>query len=245
MHYAFDWAFVLHVLPRFDRALVVTLQVFVSALLISTSGAILMALWSRRESRLLRGLLTTFSWLFRGLPELIVLLFAYLALPQMGVPLSPFWAATLGLAAIGMAYEYEIFRAALNAIPQGQFEAARALGIGPFAMSRRIILPQVLRIVLAPYITFACSSLKRTAVASAVAVPEIMGLAERFNEAFQKPFELMLIAMVFYGGLSSLLMLAEWLVEKHFTKTQAHPDTPLGRRVSDSDPTLTGIGGSL
>ncbi|MBE9604491.1 amino acid ABC transporter permease [Acetobacteraceae bacterium H6797] len=223
MSYEFDWPFVLRVLPRFGDALVVTIGVFLTALLISTSGAMLLAFLSRtlRRGRLapLHGLLTAFSWLFRGLPELIVLLFAYLALPRLGLDLSPFWAAVAGLAAIGMAYEYEIFRGALNAVPEGQFEAARALGLGRLPLYGRVVLPQVLRIAITPYITFACGSLKRTSVASAVAVPEIMGLSKRFNEAFQKPFELMLIALVLYALLSSILMALEQYFDRRLQRS--------------------------
>jgi len=214
MQYAFDWSFIFRVLPKFGSAVAVTLELFATTLLVSSTGAMLLALLSRTGSRVIRFGLGTFSWLFRGLPELIVLLFAYLALPRMGMPLPSFWAAVLGLSLIGMAYEYEIFRGALEAVPQGQFEAARALGMGRAHMAQRIVLPQVFRIAIAPYITFACSALKRTSIASAIAVPEIMGLSERFNEAFQKPFELMLVAMIFYVALSSLLMCAEWLVER-------------------------------
>lgn len=224
MHYDFDWAFIFRTLPRFGSAVAITLELFVITLVISSTGAMLLALLSRTRGRAIHFALGTFSWLFRGLPELIVLLFAYLALPRMGLPLPSFWAAVLGLALIGMAYEYEIFRGALEAVPQGQFEAARALGMGRVRMAQRIVLPQVFRIAIAPYITFACSALKRTSVASAIAVPEIMGLSERFNEAFQKPFELMLIAMIFYVTLSSLLMCAEWVVERRLN--HGHTTTP-------------------
>ncbi|MFC0407146.1 amino acid ABC transporter permease [Roseomonas elaeocarpi] len=219
MTYAFDWDFILRVAPRFGVALLTTLQVFLTALAISTSGAVLLALIGRSlPGRTLRWGLATFSWLFRGLPELIVLLFAYLALPQLGLPLPSFWAAVCGLALIGMAYEYEIFRGALNAVPGGQFEAARALGLGRVPLYARVILPQVLRVAVTPYVTFACSSLKRTSVASAVAVPEIMGLSRRFNEAFQKPFELMLIALVLYAALSSLLMVLEHVLDSRLQR---------------------------
>lgn len=221
MQYAFDWPFIFRVLPRFGSAVGVTLALFVTSLLISSTGAIVLALLSRTKGRVIHFCLGTFSWLFRGLPELIVLLFAYLALPRMGLPLPSFWAAVLGLALIGMAYEYEIFRGALEAVPSGQFEAARALGMSRARMAQRIVMPQVFRIAIAPYITFACSALKRTSIASAISVPEIMGLSERFNEAFQKPFELMLVAMVFYVALSSMLMCAEWCVERWLNHDRA------------------------
>ena len=218
---AFDWSFLLSFMPHFAGALAVTLEVFLTTLLLSTSGAVGMTVLGRSGWAPMRWIASTISWLFRGLPELIVLLFTYLGLPQLGLTLPPFWAAVTGLAAISMAYEYEIFRGALLAVPDGQFEAARALGMGRFAMYRRIIGPQVLRVALPPYLTFACTSLKRTSIASSVAVVEIMGYARRMIDALQKPFELMLIAMMLYAALSSILMLIEY-----FSRRRLAPGYP-------------------
>jgi len=221
VRYDFDWGFFFQVLARFGPATWVTLQLFFAAQAISTIGALLLAFCSRSRTRSLGWALAGFSWLFRGLPELIVLLFCYLALPRLGLTLSPFWAAVSGLAAIGMAYDYEIFRGALLAVPTGQFEAARALGLRRRPLYLRIVLPQMLRVAIRPYITFACSALKRTAIASAIAVPEIMGLSRRFNDAFAKPFELILIAMLLYAALSSILMLLEHLLDRHLSRHDA------------------------
>jgi polar amino acid transport system permease protein len=220
---AFDWAFILRVLPRFAIATLTTLEVFFTAQIIATAGAMMLALLGRAGSAPVRGALAVFSWLFRGLPELIVLLFAYLALPRLGVPMPPFWAAVAGLAAIGMAYDYEVFRGGLSAVPHGQFEAARALGLRRVPLYWRVVLPQVLRVVITPYITFACGALKRTSVASAVAVPEIMGLSRRFNDAFQRPFELMLIAMVLYALMSSALMILESSMDRWLQRGAIEP----------------------
>src|SRR5690606_41667161 len=67
-----------------------------------------------------------YSWMFRGLPELVVLLFCFLALPQMGLRLTPIQSAVIGLALVASAYEYEILRGALTAVPAQQYEASRS-----------------------------------------------------------------------------------------------------------------------
>lgn len=221
MNYDFDWAYVFETLPNFRGAVLTTIQVFLTALLLSTSGAILMTLLGELRNRAIDSVLRGVSWLFRGLPEMIVLLFAFLALPNLGVPLPPFWAAVCGLAAVSMAYEYEIFRGALRAVPPQQYEASRALGIPALMMYRRVIGPQVARVAVPPYLTFACTSLKRTSVASSIAVLEIMGFSRRLIEAQQKPFELMLIAMVLYAFLSSVLMALEHIAAKRFAREAA------------------------
>lgn len=211
MGYQFDWYMVLEFLPKFSTALWVTVKVYLQAQLLSLAIAFLFAFIGNAKlgGRPVGWFLSGYSWMFRGLPELVVLLFCFLALPQMGLRLTPIQSAVIGLALVASAYEYEILRGALTAVPAQQYEASRALGFTVPKMYRRVILPQVLRVAAPPLLTFACTSLKRTSVASAVAVVEIMGLAKRLIDALQKPFELMLIAMVLYACLSTVLILLE------------------------------------
>jgi ABC-type amino acid transport system permease subunit len=108
-------------------------------------------------------------------------MFCFLALPKLGINLSSVQAAVIGLALIASAYEYEVLRGAFLAIPQGQSEAANALGLSRWSTYRHVVMPQVLRIAIPPLLTFACTSLKRTSVASAVAVVDIMGMAKRLR----------------------------------------------------------------
>ncbi|MEI4485777.1 amino acid ABC transporter permease [Frigidibacter sp. MR17.14] len=215
MGYDFDWSLILRILPRFQDAIWLTVKLYLCAQLLSIALAFSMAvagnIWA---SRPLGRVLGFYSWLFRGLPELIVLLFCFLALPDLGLRLSSFQSAMIGLALVASAYEYEILRGALTSIPAQQYEASRALGFPPGKMWRRIIGPQLMRVALPSLLTFACTSLKRTSVASAVAVTEIMGMSRRLIDALQKPFELMAIAMVLYAVLSSIIMIAEVLARR-------------------------------
>lgn len=210
MGYEFDWALFPRIAPRFLPAIWLTIEVFVLAQLLSTAIALTCAVSGNAfKAGWLRRVLATYSWLFRGLPELVVLMFCFLALPKLGINLSSVQAAVIGLALIASAYEYEVLRGAFLAIPQGQSEAANALGLSRWSTYRHVVMPQVLRIAIPPLLTFACTSLKRTSVASAVAVVEIMGMAKRLIDVLQKPFELMLIAMLSYVVLSSIIMIVE------------------------------------
>lgn len=220
--YDFDWDVILRMAPRLLPAAWLTIKLFVLAqalsLLISVCLAVLDNL--ARGHRAAR-LLGVYSWLFRGLPELVVLLFCFLGLPELGLRLSPLSSAVIGLALIASAYEYEVLRGAFLAVPEQQYEAARALGFSKPTMYRRVILPQVFRVAIPPILTFSCTSLKRTSVASAVAVVEIMGMSKRLIDVLQKPFEIMLIGMAFYIVLSSVLMTLEHLARRHMAAASA------------------------
>lgn len=220
MGYEFDWSLLPRILPRLGPAIWTTLQLFVLAQILSTAIALSLSVLGNvlRESPLRRGI-SVYSWLFRGLPELVVLMAFLLIPPTLGLRLTPLTAAVIGLALIASAYEYEVLRGAFTAVPDQQYEAARALGFTGVRMYQRLILPQVLRVAVPPLLTFACTSLKRTSVASAVAVIEVMGTTRRLIDVLQKPFELMLVAMLVYLVLSSVIMTAEVMVRRGWHST--------------------------
>jgi polar amino acid transport system permease protein len=181
-------------------------------------GAVLgsaLSLAQRRRIGVVNAFIAVYSWMFRGLPELIVLLFCYLGLPQIGVTLNPLVAATLGFSLIAVAYQYEIIRAGILAVDRHQFASADALGLPPHRIWWRIIGPQALRIIAPPYLTYMAGALKRTSIASAVAVIELTGLTQRLIIATNRPMELIAIAFVVYFLLSSaLLALEHWAAKR-------------------------------
>jgi polar amino acid transport system permease protein len=193
-----------------------TLYIFGAVLGISTAFGFLLVLLHRLNRRIVNIFIGIYSWIFRGLPELVILLFCYLALPRLGLKISPFGAAVLGFSVVGVAYEFEIFKGGFEAVHHSQYEACRALGIPFWHMIRRIIVPQILRVILPPYITYATGALKRTSIASAVAVAEIMGMAKRIMTVSYRPFETIFLAMILYGFISSVLMVLEIVGNRYF-----------------------------
>jgi His/Glu/Gln/Arg/opine family amino acid ABC transporter permease subunit len=204
-------------LPRFLEAAWLTLQIFVVVSAMGTAAGLALALLERGAAgRLLRPLAAVYSWIFRATPELVVLLFCFLGLPSLGLEIEPVAAAILGFTLIGAAYEYEVFRGALRAVPAGQYEAARALGIPWPSMMRRIVLPQVLRIAVTPWVTYATGSVKRISIASAVAVSEIMYVTKQAISFTNAPFEFILLATLLYGTMASAMMLLERVLARRF-----------------------------
>ena len=117
---------------------------------------------------------TAFIDAFRALPVLVVLILIYYALPFVGVRLSSFASATIGLSLVFAAFTAEVIRAGIESVPKGQFEAAQALGL-PFRLTLfKVILPQALRVAIPPQTSNCVSLFKETSLASVVAMPDLL-----------------------------------------------------------------------
>src|SRR5262249_55574095 len=125
--------------------------------------------------RWLGWLLGIYVEVLRGTPLLLQLFVIYYLLPEVHIRLAPFWAGVLGLAINYSAYEAENYRAGLLAIPNGQMEAALALGMSSGVALRRVIIPEAVRIVIPPVTNDFIALFKDTSVCSVIAVTELTG----------------------------------------------------------------------
>lgn len=112
--------------------------------------------------------------LARSIPLLVLLFLIVFALPDIGIRLSVFWGAILGLVLYYGAYQAEIFRAGIQSVDKGQVEAATALGMRPAQVMVRITLPQALRFALPPTSSLFISALKGTAQVAVIGLPELL-----------------------------------------------------------------------
>ena len=159
-------------LGQFLAAAWVTLEISVLAFLLAVPIGILLAV-SRVYGRWpARALARAYIELFRGTPVLLQLFVLYYGLADV-IALSPITAAILGLGLNYGAYEAEVYRGALLAIPRGQSEAARALGMSPMQSLRHVLLPQALRLALPPMTNDFVSLLKDSSLVSVIAVIEL------------------------------------------------------------------------
>lgn len=160
--------------PYVAKGASITIQLTVVALLGSVALGLLTTFAKLANLRLLRIVASIYIELIRATPALLQLFIIYFGLTSFGLRLDPFTAASITLSLVGGAYAAEIFRAGIEAVDTGQFEAARSLGMStPLAM-RRIILPQAAVIVLPPFTNFVISMIKDTSLALTISVPEIM-----------------------------------------------------------------------
>lgn len=124
--------------------------------------------------RPLRIFVSFYAWVFRSIPEILLLLLVWIGPSRFGVPISGFAAAAIALGLRSSAYQAQIFRGALQAVPAGQMLAARALGLSKFQTVRYVLLPQALRLSLAGWGNEFAVVLKDTTLAYAVGVVEVM-----------------------------------------------------------------------
>ena len=135
--------------------------------------------------------------MFRAIPVLVLLIVIYYALPFLGLRLSPFASATAALSLVSAAYSAEILRAGIEAVPWGQVEAARALGMAPPLWMRRIVLPQAVRLVVPPLTSNAINVFKDTALASVVAMPDLLKQATQAQALAANPTPLIGAAAIY------------------------------------------------
>lgn len=162
------------------------------------------------EFKPVRAITRLVIWVVRGTPLMLQLLFVYFALPMIGIRLPDIAAALLAFTLNYAAYFAEIFRAGIQSVPKGQYEAARTLGMNYTQTMRRIILPQVIRIVLPPVSNETINLVKDTSLIYILAMNDLLRVARTIvqREFDMTPF---LIAGVFYLAMTFVLT---WMFKK-------------------------------
>ena len=141
----------------------------------------------------------------RSIPLLVLLIIIYYALPFVGIRLSPFLSAVSALSLVSAAYTAEIFRAGIEAVPKGQFEASSALGLSYRHMMVDVILPQAIRIVIPPLTNNCINVMKDTALASVVAMPDLLKQATQAQALAANPSPLIGAAIIYVAFLLPLV----------------------------------------
>jgi len=161
-------------LPDLLRGALISIELTLCIMLISLPLGLLLALAKLGRSRILRVLASFYIEIVRGTPALLQLFYIYFVLPAFGVKFDPFTAGVIGLSINYSAYLAEVYRAGIVAVPQGQIEAAKALGMSRRKMLRLIVLPQAVRVVVPPLGNYCISLFKDTSLVSIVTVKELI-----------------------------------------------------------------------
>lgn len=170
-------------------------------------GGLFIALGRLYGPSFLRTPLAAYVEFLRGTPVMLQLYFIFFFLPEVGINVPAFWTAILGLAVNYSAYESEIYRAGLAAVPRGQMEAALALGMSRPLALRRIIVPQAVRIVVPPVVNDFIALFKDTSVCSVVTLVELTKRFSVLSQSTQATSELMAMTAVLYLAMSYPLSL--------------------------------------
>lgn len=211
----FNLQVMLQYLPKVIEGMGVTIML---AIVVVTSGLALgLALGVLRslQIRVLNALIVLFADVFRAVPPLVILIIVYFALPTVGVRFSGFASAWIGLSLVLAAFAEEIVWAGILSVPRGQWEAARSSGLNFSQSLRLVVLPQAVRLTVAPLTSRAIVITKNTALASVVAVGEILYQAQAGYSFSYNPSPLTLGAIAYLILFIPLVWLGRW-VETRF-----------------------------
>ncbi|MQY04702.1 amino acid ABC transporter permease [Actinomadura macrotermitis] len=201
-------------LPEFGAGLLQTVELSLLALAGALVAGVVVAALRAAPVAVLRGAGMAYVEILQNIPLLVWLVLAVFGLPEIGVTAGLFTTAVVVIALYQGAYVAEAVRSGINAVPVGQGEAARALGLTFTQSLRLVILPQALRTVVQPLGNLAIMTIMNTALAAAVGLVELTAAANRVNLAEADPIWIFVTAGLCYMALSALTGLVSGVLER-------------------------------
>ncbi len=200
MNFTWDFAPVIQNYRVLLAGVGMTAFLWVIAFPVSMVIGFAISLGSRSRFRSLSSLARVYVEVFRNTPVLIQLIWFFYAFPILtGLQLTPVAAALFGLILNTSAYCSEIFRGGIASIPNGQWEGARALGMGHTQVLRRVVVPQAIAKMLPAFTNRGIEAAKNTSIASIIAVHELMYQGRALSDAFYRPLEtLTTVALIYF-----------------------------------------------
>jgi polar amino acid transport system permease protein len=174
----FNFGIMAKALPLVLTGLWTTLLICLVVIPLGLSGGVLVAAISLSRNALLRRITRLLVDLFRALPPLVLLIMVYSGLPFIGIRLTPLAAVSIAFFLNNSSYYGEIFRAGIESVPSGQWEAARSTGLSATQTFLFVVLPQAVRNVLPDLVSNTIEVVKLTSLASVVSMPEMLYSAD-------------------------------------------------------------------
>lgn len=208
--------------PLLLQGAVVTIFLSITSMPLAVAAGLAIALGRLYGPRWLRPPLGWYVEIVRGTPLVLQLYLIFFLLPEIGISLPALVAAILGLAINYSAYESEIYRAGLQAIPRGQMEAALSLGMSRRLALRRIIVPQAFRLVIPPVMNDFIALFKDTAVCSVITVVELSKQYYMHAQSAAAVVELGIVTALLYLAMSYPLAILVGRLERHLAEGPKH-----------------------
>lgn len=202
-------------LPKIVEGFFLTVQLALVVVVTGIACGFALALVRALRSRVLNFCIVVFADALRALPPLVLIILFYFALPSLGVRMSGFVATWLALSLVLAAYAEEIFWAGIVAVPKGQWEAARSIGLDCVQCLRYVVLPQAVRITIPPLTNRTIAITKGTALGAVVAVGEILYQAQSAYSFSYNPSPLVLGAVAYLILFLPVVWFGRW-VETRF-----------------------------
>ena len=203
-------------LPLLAKGALVTVEVFVCALIVATLLGMVWALMRVSRVRALSRFSQALINIIRGIPILVQLFYIYFVFPEIGIQLSAFEAGVIGLGFAYSCYMAEVFRAGIEAVDPGQVEAAQSLGMSRVLILWRVVLPQAFKIALPPYGNTCIMLLKDTSQTSIITVAELSFQGRLIASSTFKNTEIFTLVAVWYLAMCVPLILLVGRLEKKF-----------------------------
>ena len=202
-------------LPYLISGSLITVRIWAISIALGVVLGLVTCLMRISPFRPLRAVAWVYIWIIRGTPVLVQAMVVYFGIPQVtGLRLTPFTAGIITLCLNAGAYLAEIFRSGIQAVPKGQSEAARSLGLGAGRTMAKIVLPQAFKIAIPPMVNQFIITLKDTSILTVIGLPEIMNEAQQYVMIRWEYFQTYVIAAAYYLVVTSLLMVLANYVEK-------------------------------
>ena len=201
----------------YQVCLIYTLGISVLSFIIGNFFAILLAVMRMSQKPWLKYPARIYISFMRGVPMLVVLFILYFGLPYVGIQIPALLYAIIGFSTVSAAYMAEIFRSSISAVDKGQWEAAQSLGLPQKPIIHHIILPQALRIAVAPTCNVIIDMVKSSSLAAMITVPDIFQNAKIIGGREYDYMSMYILITFIYWVLSFILELLQGQVEKRLT----------------------------
>lgn len=177
---------------------ILTLELTVLSIIFGSVIGVLIAMTKLSDNKIISSIGNFYTWVFRGTPLLLQLFVFYYGFPAVGIELTAFNAAVIGLSLNAGAYMAEIIRGGILAVDKGQFEASKALGFTYGQTMKQIILPQAFRVVIPPVGNQFISMIKDTSLVSSLTLAELLRNAQDLGSSSGNPWPPYIIAAILY-----------------------------------------------
>ncbi|OOM82345.1 inner membrane amino-acid ABC transporter permease protein YecS [Clostridium puniceum] len=201
--------------PSLLSGIGVTIEIAVISLILAVMLGIILGIFSISTSKILKGIATIYIYIVRGTPLMIQALFLFFGVGQaFNIRFDPMIAAIITLTINASAYMAEIFRGGIQAIDNGQMEAARSLGLSYSKTMRRVILPQAVKIMIPSILNQFIVTLKDTSILSVISIRELTATGQIIIARNYKPLQMYAIVACMYFILITVLTLVSSYIER-------------------------------
>lgn len=215
---ALDYSIFIEYGPRILLGFWLTIKIVLAAVMLALPFSLVLVFARRSNVRIFSWSSVAFIELFRNTPFIIQVFLLYYVLPFYGLRLPAEQVGIIALAAFGSAYFAEVIRAGIDAMPSGQLESARAIGMTEFQAMRYIILPQAVSVIIPALTNQMLSLVKESAILSTITVQEMTMTAIRVQGETFRPFEAFIMIALLYWLLNETVAFALRKLEKKMGK---------------------------